>query len=171
MNFSSFSLKNLSLLYQGYALALFALIADQLSKLAITMALPLAPIRRKITLTPFLDFVHIRNSGISYGLFSGMGEAGRWLLVLIASGLIALCWVWLKQAQARRHMFALALIIGGGLGNLFDRIVYGAVIDFVSLHAFGYYWYVFNLADLWLTCGIVLFFLAEMPLWKREKNE
>ncbi len=154
-----------SLIVAGVGFAL-----DQASKYAIAAYLP-PHSRTKLPITPFMDFVHIRNSGISYGLFSGMGPAGRWLLAALTLAVIAICFVWLTRLRDRLRSFALGLIIGGGLGNLYDRLVHSAVIDFISLHALGYYWYVFNLADIWLTCGIILFFWAEVITDKTDKME
>lgn len=148
----------LSLQHQAYWVAGVSFALDQLSKIAIIFTLPF---RHKITLTPFMDFIYILNRGVSYGLLSGLGPWGRWFLVVVALGLIAVCWHWLKTAPSPMHALSLGLIIGGGFGNVLDRLLYGGVVDFISLHAFGFYWYVFNVADMWLTCGIIMFFLAE----------
>ena len=155
-------LKTLSdnLFYRGVAIALIGFALDQASKYALEAYLP-SHSRHRLFITPFMDFIHIRNSGISYGLFSGMGVWGRVALIAITLGVIAVCCVWLARAQDRWRCLALGLIIGGGAGNLWDRTINGAVLDFISLHAFGYYWYVFNLADIWLTFGVILLFWAE----------
>ena len=159
-----------SLVYKSLALAAVSFVLDQASKYAIAAALP--PYARvKITITPFMDFIHIRNSGISYGLLSNMGAEGRWLLAALTLGVITICCIWLARAQDSLRGFALGLIIGGGAGNLWDRLIHGAVVDFISLHAFGYYWYVFNLADVWLTFGIILFFWAEIMTNKDDKQK
>lgn len=155
-------LKNAPLNFKGYMVAGLCFFIDQLSKLAILIALPLSEIRQKITITPFLDFIHIRNSGISYGFFSGGDTWMRWLLTIIAAGLIAICVKWLENSNNKLQALSLGLIIGGGSGNLLDRLIHGAVIDFVSVHGFNYYFYVFNVADSCLTCGIILFFIAEI---------
>ena len=149
----------LPLTQQAYALAGLLFIIDQLSK---WLVLATIPPRRKMEITPFLDFIQVRNSGVSYGFLSGFGEWGRWGLSAVTLGIIIVCILWLKKARSTLHAYAFGLIIGGGAGNLFDRILHGAVIDFVSLHAFGFYWYVFNVADVALTCGILLFLLAEI---------
>ncbi len=148
------------LTYRGIAIALTSFALDQASKYALAAYLPPYS-RSRISITPFMDFVHIRNSGISYGLFSGMGTWGRIALIAITLGVIVICGVWLARARDRWRSLALGLILGGGVGNLWDRIIHGAVVDFISLHAFSYYWYVFNLADIWLTFGIIMLFWAE----------
>lgn len=108
---------------------------------------------------PFLDFTFIWNPGISYGLLDGSGDTGRWLL----SGLAVLAigyFMWmLKAGETARVGIAYALLAGGALGNLVDRLWYGAVVDFVSLHWDGYYWYVFNLADVWISLAVALLLL------------
>ena len=151
---------------QGYIIASVFFILDQLSKWAVLATIP--SFSHKVQITPFMDFIHLRNSGVSYGMFSGYGAWGRWLLTLVALALIIICARWLSKAQSLRHAYALGLIIGGGSGNLLDRLLHGAVIDFISLHAFGFYWYVFNIADICLTFGIILFFIAEFTKNSQE---
>jgi signal peptidase II len=108
--------------------------------------------RGRVTVTPFLDLVLVINKGVSYGLLSGTGP---WLLTgfaLLVSGAI---WIWLSQAGTGRVLaISLALIIGGALANALDRVLLGGVADFFSLHAFGFYWYVFNIADVAIVAGV-----------------
>lgn len=133
------------------------LITDQITKLYVLHILGMAP-GDKITLTPFFDLLFIWNRGISYGLFQQESDLGRWLLVFVGLGACVFLWVWLNRAGLSgplRKSFALGvmLVLGGGIGNTIDRIAYGAVADFVSLHAFGYYWYIFNIADVAIVAG------------------
>ena len=109
--------------------------------------------RGRVQITSFLDFVYVLNKGVSYGLFSSIGP---WLLmgfaVLTALGL----WIWLARAGTGRVMaVSLGLIIGGALANGLDRYLHGGVVDYVSLHAFGFYWYVFNIADAAIVAGVI----------------
>ena len=109
-----------------------------------------------LQVSPFLDFVLVWNTGISYGLFSGNGRTGQLVMVALTL-LICLFFVWmLSEAKTRLGASGMALIIGGALGNVIDRIIHGAVVDFISLHYRDYYWYVFNLADIWITVGCIL---------------
>ncbi len=81
------------------------------------------------------------------------------IMMIVFTLLIGLVFLWmLRAAKTRLNAFGLALIIGGALGNVIDRVLRGAVVDFISLHHNDYYWYVFNLADVWITvgCGLVL---------------
>lgn len=111
---------------------------------------------RRIEVLPFFDLVLVWNRGISYGLLQAGSDFERWLLVFVSVGLtLVLAW-WRTQVTEPRLALAIAIILGGALGNLVDRVVYGAVADFVLLHAFGYNWYVFNVADTAIVLGVAL---------------
>jgi signal peptidase II len=105
---------------------------------------------------PFLDLVLVWNKGISYGLFAQDTRLGRAVLLAIALVTCLVLVVWLARAANRPVALALGAIIGGALGNALDRLVHGAVADFFSLHAFGFYWYVFNIADVAIVAGVVV---------------
>jgi len=138
----------------GLVIALVVLVADQASKVAVLSWAAQWP-QPLHAVTPFLDFVALWNYGISYGLFP-QGETGRWVLVAIKVAAALLFSVWLARAHNRLEAFALGLLIGGAIGNAVDRVVHGAVFDFISLHALGYRWYVFNLADVAVVVGVAL---------------
>ncbi len=137
------------------SIALLGLLADQASKLWLLHGFNLAE-RGGIALAPFLDIVLVWNRGISYGLFQQDGDLGRWLLagftVLASIGI----WIWSIKAETRLQAMGLALILGGAIGNGIDRLVYGAVMDFVHFHIATFSWYVFNLADAWIVAGVGL---------------
>ncbi|OYW52933.1 MAG: signal peptidase II [Azorhizobium sp. 35-67-5] len=138
----------------GIFVALLVLLFDQGSKLAVIGWSDhwTQPVQQ---ILPFMDFVYLWNTGISYGLFP-QGATGRWVLLgikLVASVLFA---AWLARTRSRREAIALGLLIGGALGNAVDRLVYGAVFDFISLHAFGFRWYVFNIADVAVVVGVIV---------------
>lgn len=108
--------------------------------------------RGRVHVLPFLDLIYVLNRGVSYGFFSG---SGVWLLTSFAVLVSALLWIWASQTTTSRLMASsLGLIIGGALANGLDRIVLGGVADFFSLHAFGFYWYVFNIADVAIVAGV-----------------
>ena len=108
--------------------------------------------RGREAVTPFLDWVFVLNRGVSYGL---LPEAGQWLLTTFAIVAALAMWVWLARAGTGNLMaISLGFIIGGALGNAVDRVLYGGVVDYVSLHAFGFYWYVFNIADAAIVAGV-----------------
>ena len=103
---------------------------------------------------PFIDFVYMRNTGISYSLFELGGRSGQLLLsgiaVLVSIGIV----IWLASVTGKLTAISLGLILGGAIGNAIDRPLVGGVVDFVSLHAFGFHWYVFNLADVAIVAGV-----------------
>ncbi|MDQ0347085.1 signal peptidase II [Ancylobacter vacuolatus] len=136
----------------GGAFALAALVADQASKLAVLGGVDFGP-DGIVNVAPFLDIVWAWNTGISYGLFS-LGAEGWWLLGGLKVAAALLFWLWLARIDNRLEAAALGLLIGGALGNAIDRAAYGAVFDFISLHAFGFYWYVFNLSDVAIVAGV-----------------
>jgi signal peptidase II len=140
----------------GLLLAVVAvgLALDQATKLWILRGLGFDEYSR-IAVTPFLDLVLVWNRGISYGLLEQDGDLGRWLLVGFSVVAAVVMLVWALRSTTRLAVVSLALIIAGALGNMIDRVAYGAVVDFVHLHALGYSWYVFNLADVWIVAGVV----------------
>lgn len=113
---------------------------------------------------PFLDVVMVWNRGISYGLFQQTSATGMAILVGLSLCGVILLIVWLARNHGILAAVSLGLIIGGALGNLIDRVAYGAVADFFLLHAAGYQWYVFNIADAAIVFGIIgLFYDALFP--------
>ena len=138
----------------GVTTAAIVFAADQLTKLLVLHGLRL-DLGERYAVTPFLDLVLTYNRGISYGLLPQDGELGRWALVALSLAAAGLFAVWMVRAQSWVVAVSLGLLVGGALGNALDRMVYGAVVDFVSLHGFGWYWYVFNLADAAIVAGVV----------------
>ncbi len=104
---------------------------------------------------PFVDFAMVWNRGISYGLFASDGGFGRYLLITLSIAAVVGFSIWLLRSGSVWLSASLGLIIGGAVGNVIDRVLYGAVADFVSLHGFGFYWYVFNLADAAIVAGAI----------------
>ena len=142
----------------GLAAAAAAVIIDQAVKLWLLYGFDL-PGHGRVALMPFLDLVFVLNPGISYGLFQEAGPAGQWALFGLKVFAVVLLGVWLLRTASRLAGFALGLIIGGALGNGVDRMLHGAVIDFVLFHitaaTWTFQWYVFNLADTAIVAGVV----------------
>lgn len=138
----------------GLVVALVTLLADQGNKLWMLHVYDIGA-KQKVTLTPFFDLVLVWNKGISYGLLPQDSAAGR--LGLIAFGIVATLafTIWLARITTPLAAVAIGLVIGGGIGNLIDRIAYGAVADFYAFHAFGFDWYVFNIADVAIVAGVI----------------
>tara|TARA_B100000767_G_scaffold40854_1_gene34542 strand:+ start:256 stop:741 length:486 start_codon:yes stop_codon:yes gene_type:complete len=103
--------------------------------------------------TRFIDLVLVYNPGISFGIFGNGGEVQRIFLIALSVLIISYLIFWIKNSTSKILSYGLCLIIAGALGNMFDRIIYGKVVDFISLHVFDYYWYVFNIADLAIVFG------------------
>jgi signal peptidase II len=142
----------------GVIVALTACAADQAVKLWLLNVFDLAN-RGIVRLTPFLDLVLTWNTGISYGLFPQESDFGRYVLLGLKAGAVAVLWIWLARAEQRLTALALGLIIGGAFGNAIDRLAHGAVADFVLFHVttptFSFTWYVFNLADAAIVAGVI----------------
>lgn len=130
-------------------------LADQALKLWILNVYDLAA-RGRVEVLPFFDLILVWNRGISYGLFQQDGLIGRLVLLGVSLAACALIIFWLRKPGPRLHNFALGLILGGAAGNAVDRAAYGAVADFVLLHAGGFEWYVFNIADAAIVVGVLL---------------
>ena len=139
-------------------LAALAAVADQMTKLwALNTLEPGVP----VAITPFLSLTLGFNTGVSFGMFAGSGETGRIILMLFTGAVIALLTVMaIRWFIAER--LGLSLMVGGALGNLFDRVMRGRVTDFIDLHARDWHWPAFNLADAAITLGIVWIFAMNL---------
>ena len=136
------------------ALSLGVIVADQTTKYAVLHHLAL---NESVTVTPFFKLVLVYNRGAAFSFLAGASGWQREFFMAIA--LAASVWViYLLRKHAREALFAfsLSLVLGGALGNLIDRVLYGAVVDFLDFHAYGYHWPAFNVADSAITCGAVL---------------
>lgn len=112
--------------------------------------------RGRVAVLPFLDLVFVKNTGVSYSLFDQDSAWGQGALAAFAVLAAAGFWVWLARgAHTWLSAVSLALVMGGALGNALDRVRLGGVADFFSLHAFGFYWYVFNVADVAIVAGVI----------------
>jgi signal peptidase II len=110
---------------------------------------------RIVEVTGFFNLVPVWNSGVSFGLF-GDSDTSRWILVGLALAIVVVLLIWLVRAGNGMVVFALTLVVGGALSNVVDRVVYGAVIDFVDIHAFGFHWPAFNVADSTIVLGTAM---------------
>ena len=141
----------------GLAAAALALAADQGSKLFMLYGAGFARLEpgQNVPVLPFFNLVMVWNPGISYGLFPASSGAGTALLVAVSLAAVAgLGWLLWRSREAGLTI-GYGLVIGGALGNLIDRLLYGKVADFFHFYGFGYDWYVFNIADLAITLGAV----------------
>ncbi|WNK00025.1 signal peptidase II [Thalassospiraceae bacterium LMO-JJ14] len=144
----------------GAAVAVLALVFDQASKLWILESVMQPP--RVIEITPFFNIVLAWNRGVSFGMFNQQSDYGPYLLTGLAVAIIIGLAVWLWRATTRSSVLALGLIIGGAIGNVVDRVQYGAVIDFLDFHVAGYHWPAFNIADSAVCVGAVILVLESL---------
>ena len=151
-------------------LALAAVLAalDQLSKFAVARILTAGV---NIEVAPFFNLVLVRNRGAAFSFLSSAAGWQRELFIAIA--LIASTWiVYLLRRYSRQTLFcfALSLILGGAIGNVIDRVLFGAVIDFLDFHVAGYHWPAFNVADSAITCGAALLVWEGLRSGKSAKS-
>ena len=151
--------------FRGIAVAVGVTIADQLSKMWILHGLELperlrpcvrAPeaICGQIALTPIFDLTFVRNYGASFGMLSGM----RYLLSLLSITIVVALVIWLARLRRPTAVIGVGFIIGGALGNLYDRLAYGYVVDFLDFSGLMFPW-VFNVADAGINVGVALLLL------------
>lgn len=136
-----------------FLIALVGVVLDQATKLWLVHGFKLG-VNGPVELLPVLDLILVWNRGISYGLFQQDGDLGRWLLAGLTVVITIALWIWSVRCQNRFVALALALVISGAIGNGIDRLVFGAVVDFVHFHVGTFSWYVFNLADVWIVAGV-----------------
>ena len=139
----------------GFGIAGATLLIDQVHKWMMLGPFDIAAYQ-PVRVTPFLDLVLAWNRGVSYGWFSQDSDTGRYVLAGLPVLVSAVLWVWLTRTMRPLSAAAIGMVIGGALANGLDRIIHGAVADFFLFHAFGYSWYVFNLADVAIVVGVAL---------------
>ena len=156
----------------GLVTGLIVLIADQLSKWWVLHVLDL-PTLRQVVLLPMLNLTMVWNRGVTFGLLNGLGSWGHVLLALIALSVVVALWMWLRRAESKLVALAIGAITGGAIGNVIDRVQYGAVVDFIDAHLdtnWGdFHWYVFNVADAAIVCGVAALIL-DIQLSKRRQE-
>jgi signal peptidase II len=141
-------------LKKWWSLVVVVIVLDQITKMLVTSYFQPGEGRM---MTPFFDLVFVFNKGAAFSFLADAGGWQRWFFTALAFGISAWLSVLLRQHAHERLMpLAISLIIGGALGNVIDRFVYGAVVDFLSFHAAGYYWPAFNVADSGICVGVTL---------------
>jgi lipoprotein signal peptidase len=150
-------------------MALLLLLADQASKWWVLEVLRLPDLRHLplFEIGPVgLDFTMVWNRGVTFGLLSGDGPLNHLLLALGAAAIALFLLRWLARAETPLVALALGAVIGGAIGNVIDRLRFAAVVDFVDVHGWGWHWYVFNLADAGIVCGVGI--LLADALFRRD---
>jgi len=163
------SKKNYKKFFLYFIYILFLFLIDRISKLYIlNIAETLNEV--EIYISSFLNFYLVWNTGIGFGLFSSdhnMIYNSITILIFIINIIII---VMLIQNQNYKSYF-LILILGGSTGNLFDRLYYSAVPDFIDFHINNFHWFIFNLADIYISIGIICLIIDEVFVKKREHDE
>lgn len=121
---------------------------------------------------PVFDITLLYNTGAAFSFLAEAGGWQRWFFVAIAIGVSGMLLVWLKRTPRQQWWLGLGLawVLGGALGNLYDRIVHGYVVDFISLHYGGYYFAAFNIADMAITGGAALLLIDMLFLAERDNK-
>lgn len=154
-------------LWRWLGIALAVVLLDQFTKTLIVGFFHLGDSR---TVTPFFNVVRVHNSGAAFSFLAGASGWQRWFFVVLgvaAAGFI----VWMLARHAAQALFcsALALILGGAVGNVIDRLLHGHVVDFVQLHWRGWYFPAFNVADSAITVGAALLVVDELLRVRRTR--
>ena len=136
----------------GLIVAALVFVADQLTKYWVLKIVNLDE-RPPIQLTPFADLAMAWNKGVSYGLLSTHMQE---LLVALSLAITVMLVIWLAKATKPLAAASFGMLIGGALGNALDRLLHGAVADFVHLHWGTFSWYIFNVADIAIVAGVAL---------------
>ncbi len=151
-------------IFRTLLVAAIAFGIDQFSKWYVVWHLDLTTLQRIEVLPPFLNFRMAWNRGINFGI---LGESSRWLLVGVALAISAGILWWVRNRPDRFHTALAGLVVGGALGNVLDRILHGAVVDFLNMSCCGIdNPYAFNLADVFIfagAIGLILFARDETP--------
>lgn len=136
----------------GLLAMLCTVLADQANKLWLIFVYGIAA-RQPVRLAPFFDVIYAKNPGISYSLLQAKSTVERAGLLILTFAATAFLFIWLWRARTKPAALGLGLIVGGALGNVYDRLAYGYVADFYYFHLGSFSWYVFNLADTAIVAG------------------
>ena len=150
-----------------YFAAVIILVLDQISKMLVSHHLDYG---QPMEFASYFNFTLLHNHGAAFSFLAEQGGWQRWFFALLASVVSVALVVWISRTaqKNKREAFALAFILGGAIGNLYDRIALGHVVDFIVVHYQGHFWPAFNLADSAITLGAVVL-IVDM-LFKKEKT-
>jgi signal peptidase II len=140
----------------GLLVALLVVVLDQATKALILASFETG---EALEVLPFFNLVLVWNRGVSFGMLDTAGAGAPWILSGIALAVVVGLLVWLRRAEEWPLAAGLALVIGGALGNVIDRVRFGAVVDFIDVHAVGWHWPAFNVADSAIVVGAAVLVL------------
>tara|TARA_B100000315_G_scaffold142890_1_gene131891 strand:- start:5968 stop:6462 length:495 start_codon:yes stop_codon:yes gene_type:complete len=155
----------------GGLIAALVIVLDQATKWWILEGIMVPP--RVIPITPFFNLLLTWNNGVSFGLFNNNNNLNALLLSLLALVIVVFLFFWLRKAENKRMAGGLGLIIGGALGNVIDRGLHGAVVDFLDFYIDAHHWPAFNVADSCITVGAIFLIFDSLfsPKPKQTKIE
>jgi signal peptidase II len=151
-------------------LSLLAVILDQVSKLAIAANMQLF---QSIQLIPSFNLTYVHNTGAAFSFLSEAGGWQRWFFAGLAMVISVVIAVWMTRLTKQESLLAvaLALVLGGAIGNLIDRLAYGYVIDFLDVYYGTWHWPAFNVADSAITLGVMLMLAESFGLGQSKKSD
>ncbi len=152
-----------------YGISLVVVVSDQWTKGLAQAHLSFGQSRE---VTGFFDLTLAYNRGAAFSFLSDESGWQRWFLSIIAAvvSLVIALWIWRLGSRQRLLALGLALILGGAIGNLYDRLMLGHVVDFISVHYQQHYWPAFNIADSAISCGAVLLLIDMFWQARMEKS-
>ena len=154
--------------WRWYAVAVAVLLLDQITKHWVSASLTYGD---PVVFTPFFNFTLLHNPGAAFSFLSEAGGWQRWFFTAVAALVSVVIVIWIARvAQRRWEALALALILGGAIGNLYDRVLLGHVVDFIVVHYKEYYWPAFNIADSAITVGAALL-IIDMLFHKDKRHD
>jgi signal peptidase II len=157
------------MLVRGFAAAIAVVIFDQLSKAAVRGYFAGHAAGEHENVTSFFNIVLIYNRGMSFGLFNSGGGLNALLFSVVAAAIVTVLTYWLSRVESPLLAGAISLIIGGAVGNVIDRIRFGAVVDFLDFHIGSWHWPAFNIADSAICVGVAVMLLDGLLL-RREAH-
>lgn len=154
-----------------YLISLVIVLLDQLAKLLVVRSMPLG---QNIPIVPgFFDLTFVLNPGAAFSLFATLPEWIRnpfFILISVGAAVLIVAYRSRYLRENRLASVSLALIFGGAIGNLIDRLRYGVVVDFLDAHIYQYHWPIFNVADSAISVGVALLLLEMLLEWRRERK-
>lgn len=154
----------------GLGFAALIAVLDQLTKWLVAGPLGLVQQGDKLDLLPFFDLLRVHNYGVSLGMFQAESMEMRWALVALTALIAIVVFVWMMREKLLGDILGLAMILGGAIGNIHDRVTLGYVLDFADFHIGDFRpFLVFNVADAAITIGVVI--ILARSLFMREKDE
>ena len=156
----------------GLILAAVIVAADQFTKWLVDGPLGLKQLYDRMDLLPFFDLYRIHNRGISLGMFEATSMEMRWALVLITALIALVVLVWMMREKLLGNIIGLAMILGGAIGNIYDRFTLGYVLDFADFHIGDFRpFLIFNVADAAITIGVVIILARSLFMREKDDNE